>query len=269
MKTKRLLLLCLVLTVGLLPGALAETQPVELVVFAAASMTETLSTLIEQYKMAAPHVTVVASFDSSGTLKTQIENGAECDLFISAAQRQMNQLDIAKDEQANPGRLDFVLEGSRVNLLENKVVLVVPKGNPEGIHSFKDIEKASLMAIGNADVPVGGYTLEILAYLGLDEAKLAGAGKLTYGSNVKEVTTHVKEGAVACGVVYATDAYSAGLMVVEQATPEMCSQVIYPAAVIKAGSQPEEAQKFLDFLLSPEAAEVFSRVGFSVATPKE
>lgn len=264
MKKSLSLMLSLVLVLGLGTAYSTQQAPTEVLVFAAASMTETLTALIEQYRQVAPEVSIVATFDSSGTLKTQIENGAPCDLFISAAQKQMNQLDIQSDEAANPARLDFVLAGSRVDLLENRVVLVVPEGNPEGIESFEDIPKASLMAIGNADVPVGSYSLEILSSLKLDEAELAGAGRLTYGSNVKEVVTQVKEGAVACGIVYATDARSAGLQVVDQATPQMCSQVIYPAAVITSGSQPEAAQAFLDYLRSDAAEPVFSEVGFSL-----
>ncbi len=267
MKQTLSLLLTCALLLGLSPAFAVAPAQIELVVFAAASMTETLTEFIDQYKAVAPHVKIVASFDSSGTLKTQIENGAPCDLFISAAQRQMNQLDISQDDKGNPGRLDFVLQGSRLNLLQNKVVLVVPEGNPDKIEGFADLARASLIAIGNADVPVGSYSLEILDYLALDEVALAQEGRLTYGSNVKEVTTQVKEGAVSCGIVYATDAYSAGLTVVDEATKDMCSQVIYPAAVIQTGSQPEAAQDFLDYLTTEEAAKVFEAVGFSMVQP--
>ena len=110
-----------------------EAEKVELIVFAAASMTETMDKIIEQYKTVAPNVTIIPTYDSSGTLKTQIQNGADCDLFISAAQKQMNQLDASKDAEANPDGLDFVLQGTRVNLLENKVVLAVPDDNKAGI----------------------------------------------------------------------------------------------------------------------------------------
>ena len=102
----------------------AEADPVTLNVFAAASMTETLTEIQEMYKEAAPNVTLVFNFDSSGTLKTQIQEGADCDVFISAAQKQMNQLDKDADPEVNTDGLDYVLEGTRVNLLENKVVPV-------------------------------------------------------------------------------------------------------------------------------------------------
>ena len=121
------------------------------------------------------------------------------------------------------------------------------------------------MAMGNSDVPVGQYTQKILAFYELSEEDLAGAGKITYGSNVKEVTTQVKEGSVDCGVVYATDAFSAGLTIVDTATKDMCGQVIYPAAVLNVSRHPEAAQAFLDYLTGPEATAVFEGVGFSPA----
>ena len=123
--------------------------------------------------------------------------------------------------------------------------------------------KGPLLVMGNSDVPVGQYTQKILAYFGLDEEALAKAGKITYGTNVKEVTTQVKEGSVNCGVIYCTDAFSAGLTVVDSATAEMCGQVIYPAAVMKNSAHPAEAQTFLDYLSSPEAMAIFETVGFA------
>ena len=249
-------------------------EPVELIVFAAASMTETLNQIAEQYKAVAPNVTLVYNFDSSGTLKTQIQEGADCDLFISAAPKQMNALDASKDKDVNPDGLDFVLEGSRINLLENKVALVVPEGNPKKIESFDqlvELLKAGdvFFAMGNSDVPVGQYTQKILAYYELNEEDLAMAGLITYGSNVKEVTTQVKEASVDCGVVYCTDAFSAELTVVDSATAEMCGQVIYPAAVLNVSAHPEAAQAFLDYLSTEEAMAVFEAVGFSPVPAEE
>ena len=246
-----------------------EAEPVELIVFAAASMTETMNQIAEMYKAKAPNVTLTYNFDSSGTLKTQIQEGAECDLFISAGQKQMNQLDITADPEVNTDKLDFVLEGTRINLLENRVTLCVPEGNPKDIKSFDDLadklkEGSVLMAMGNSDVPVGQYTQKILAFYGLDEEKLAKDGVITYGTNVKEVTTQVTEASVDCGVVYCTDAFSAGLTPVDYATKEMCGQVIYPAAVLK-GEKEEAAQAFLDYLQTADAMSVFESVGFSPA----
>ena len=243
-------------------------EPVELVVFAAASLTETLTEIAEDYKAIAPNVTLTFNFDSSGTLKTQIQEGAACDVFLSAGQKQMDQLDAAADPAVNTEGLDFVAEGSRLDLLENKVTLCVPEGNPAGITSFDDLaDKLAagtvLMAMGNSDVPVGQYTQKILSYYGLDETALADAGVLTYGTNVKEVTTQITEASVDCGIVYGTDAFSAGLSAVDTATAEMCGQVIYPAAVLKTSAYPEEAQAFLDYLSTPEAMAVFEAVGFA------
>lgn len=250
------------------PSAQTADEPVELVVFAAASLTETLTEIVEDYKTIAPNVTLTFNFDSSGTLKTQIQEGAACDVFLSAGQKQMDQLDAAADPAVNTEGLDFVAEGSRLDLLENKVTLCVPEGNPASITSFDDLaDKLAagtvLMAMGNSDVPVGQYTQKILSYYGLDEAALADAGVLTYGTNVKEVTTQITEASVDCGIVYGTDAFSAGLSAVDTATAEMCGQVIYPAAVLKTSAHPEEAQAFLDYLSTPEAMAVFEAVGFA------
>lgn len=241
-----------------------------LTVFAAASMTETMNEIAEAYQQEHPDVEIVYNFDSSGTLKHQIQNGAACDIFISAAQKQMDQLDASKDEKANPERLDFVLPGTRVDLLENKVVLATPEGNPKQIASFDDmaqkLEDGSIrLVMGNSDVPVGQYTQKILAYYGLDEQAIAEQGRITYGSNVKEVTTQVKEGSADCGVIYGTDAYSAGLKPVGEATKDMCGQVVYPAAVLKTSAHQDAAKDFLTYLRSEKAMAVFEGVGFSRA----
>ncbi len=240
----------------------------ELIVFAAASMTETLTEIGDLFMAANPDVQIAFNFDSSGTLKTQIEEGAPVDIFISAGQKQMNQLDINADPEVNTDGLDFVLEGTRFDILENKVALAVPDGNPADLQSYDDwAEKLAagdiFMAMGNEDVPVGQYTQKILAYYDLSEEDLAAAGSITYGSNVKEVTTQVSEGAVDCGVIYQTDAYSAELTVVDTATADMCGQVIYPAAVMNVTSDAALAQAFLDFCTTEEAAAIFEAVGFT------
>lgn len=253
--------LILALTFALLLSLTAcggKNKDVELTVFAAASMQETLTEIGENYRKDHPNVTLTFNFDSSGTLQTQIEEGAVCDVFISAGQKQMNAL-------ADGG---YLLDGTRFDLLENKVALAVPEGNPAGIRSYEDLRSALeagtvVLAMGNSDVPVGQYTQKILAWFGLDEAALAGAGCITYGSNVKEVTTHVSEGMVDCGIIYGTDAFSAGLTVVDTATEEMCGQVIYPAAVLGGSEHADEAGAFLDYVRSAEGAAVLESVGFT------
>ena len=251
------------------PAEESAGDPVELIVFAAASMTETLTEIAELYKTAAPKVTITYNFDSSGKLLAQIKEGADCDLFISAAPTQMNAMDgsLIGDTEKNPDGLDLIVTDSRVNLLENKVTLAVPEGNPKGIESFDQLAELLkggdvMLAIGNSDVPVGQYTLKIFNYYGIDETAVA--DKLTYGNNVKEVTSQVSEAAADCGIIYATDAFSAGLTVVGSATAEMCGQVIYPAAVLK-GDKEDAARAFLAYLQTDAAMTVFESVGFSPA----
>ena len=248
-------------------AAVSEGEPVELTVFAAASMTETMEEITDLYAQVAPNVTIIYTFDSSGTLATQIEEGADCDLFISAAPKQMNQIDINGGEDNTDG-LDFVLEDTRIDLLENKVVLVTADNSDSGITSFEDLttDKLEMLCIGNEDVPVGDYSLKILDYLGTSAQELESQGKLTYGSNVKEVTTQISEGVVDCGIIYATDAFSAGLTPVDEATAEMCGQVIYPAAVMKNSENIEAAKAFLEYLQGDEASAVFESVGFTPLT---
>jgi molybdate transport system substrate-binding protein len=245
-----------------------DTETTELIVFAAASMTETLTELKETYETEHPEIEIIYNFDSSGTLKTQIQEGAACDLFISAGQKQMNQLDITADPEVNTEGLDFVDEMTRVDILENKVTLCVPDDNPKGLTSFDELSEAFesgdfLFCMGNSDVPVGQYTQKVFEYYGLDEETLASEGLITYGTNVKEVTTQISEGSVDAGVIYCTDAYSAGLNIVDYATADMCGQVIYPAAVLKTAENAEQAQEFLDFIQTDESMAVFEEVGFS------
>ena len=243
-------------------------ETVELTVFAAASLTESLTAIGEKYMAENKNVKLSFNFDSSGKLYTQITEGAPCDLFISAAPKQMNQLDgtLKDDADKNPNGLDLLVAGSRIDLLENKVVLAVAEGSDKGIDSFDklaDLLKSGdvKLAIGNSDVPVGQYTQKIFAYYSIDETTIA--DKLTYGSNVKEVTTAVSEGTVDCGIIYASDAYSAGLSVAAEATADMCGQVIYPAAVLNTSAQQEAAAAFLKYLQGSEASAEFEKVLFT------
>ena len=244
----------------------AETM--ELTVFATVSLTESLTAIGEKYMAENENVKINFNFDSSGKLYTQIKEGAPCDLFISAAPKQMNQLDgtLKDDADKNPDGLDMLVEGSRLDLLENKVVLAVAEGSDKGIDSFDKLAEllksgGVTLAIGNEDVPVGQYTKKIFAYYEIDEAAIA--ANLTYGSNVKEVTTAVSEGTVDCGIIYASDAYSAGLTVAAEATADMCGQVIYPAAVLNTSAQQDAAAAFLAYLQTAEASAEFEKVLFT------
>lgn len=246
----------------------SATDSRDLIVFAAASMTETLTKLGESYMADNPNVNIVFNFDSSGTLKTQIQEGSAVDIFISAGQKQMDQLDINASTDINTDGLDFVLSNTRCDILENKVVLVVPDNNPGSIYSYDDMiaglkNGTIMLAVGNLDVPVGQYAQNILAYHDLNEKELSAAGSITYGSNVKEVTTQVSEGTVDCGIIYQTDAYSAKLTIVDTATTEMCGQVIYPAAIMNVSNNPKVAEAFLKYLTSDAADAVFEEVGFT------
>ncbi len=258
MKRVSVLLIVVAMTLGLTAcdRGVNPADKTELIVFAAASMTETLTEIEAKYEAAHQDIDLVFTFDSSGTLKTQIEEGASCDVFISAAPKQMNQLE----------ELNLVLLDSRADLLENKVALCVAEGNPADIHSYDELAAALqagtvLLAVGNSDVPVGQYTRKIFEHYGIDEAAVASC--LTYGSNVKEVTTAVTEAAADCGIIYATDAFSAGLTPVDTATADMCGQVIYPAAVLNTSAHQEESRAFLDYLTREEAATIFEAVGFT------
>lgn len=237
-----------------------QKQKSDIIVFAAASMEETLNMIKEKYELENPDINIVYNFDSSGTLKTQIDEGAECDIFISAAQKQMDAIDADKNSKSVP---EFPIDSkTRINLLENKVVLAVPKNNPAGVTGFEDLntDKVKKIALGNSDVPVGQYSEEILKNMGIWD-KLQ--SKISFGTNVKEVTAWVAENAADCGIVYSTDAFSAGLEAVS-APPEgsLKTPVIYPAAILAGSKHKDNASQFLKYLQSEEAAGIFKSVGF-------
>ena len=268
MKRLTALLLSLLLLCALLEGCGKQEAAGEIRVFAAASLTETLTELGTRFEAAHPGVKLIFNFESSGKLMDQILAGADCDLFISAAPKQMNQLDAARDAADNPEGNDFIDSATRLDLLENKVALAVPAGNPKGVASFDGLAQALkeggiLLAMGGEGVPVGQYTQKILAYYGLEESALAQAGVLSYGENVKAVTTQVTQSLADCGVIYQTDACSAGLTVVDTATEAMCGRVVYPAALLKQAANPQGAAAFLAYLRTGEAGEVFQAVGFT------
>lgn len=236
-------------------------EKTEIVVFAAASMTETIEEIAKNYEAENPNVKIVPNFDSSGTLKTQIEEGADCDIFISASQKHMDALDI--NSEKNEDKLDFIDSDTRVDLLENKVTIAVKEDSDLALENFKDLasDKVKSLGLGNEDVPVGKYSEEILKNIGIwDQIQ----DKVTYGSNVKEVTNWISEGAVDCGIIYQTDAFSANLKVLLTAGPdELKTPVVYPAAVTKNSKNKDEAKKFLEYLQNEKSSEIFESVGFN------
>jgi len=255
---------CLALSMSACSSA-AETivpaEKTEVIIFAASSMTETLTEIGNIYMAENENLSLVFNFDSSGKLKTQIEEGADCDVFISAAPKQMDQLQ----------ELKLIIDDTRFDLLENRVTLCNAENSNTSIDSFDTLasmlaDGSVMLAIGNSDVPVGQYTQKIFTYYGLNEEDLASKGVITYGTNVKEVTTQVSEGTVDCGIIYCTDAFSAGLDPIDYASKEMCGQVIYPAALINTTKVQSEAQAFLDYLTTDTAMAVFESVGFVSAS---
>jgi molybdate transport system substrate-binding protein len=204
----------------------------------------------EQY----PGVTVKGTYDSSGKLQTQIEEGLEADVFMSAAAKQMTAL----DEEG------MIESDTITSLLENKIVLIVPTGSSAGIEKFEDIEKAETIALGDpASVPAGQYAEEALTSLGIwDKIQ----DKVSFGTNVTEVLNQVAASSADAGIVYATDAASmADKVEVVAEAPEgsLAKKVIYPVAVVKNTAHPGEAKNFVEFLKTDEAMKVFEEYGFT------
>ncbi|MGD9666894.1 MAG: molybdate ABC transporter substrate-binding protein [Synergistaceae bacterium] len=260
-------LLPLLLILSLFPATQPANAETELTVFAAASMTESMNMIADAYKKSEPDVKIIFNFDSSGTLKTQIEQGADCDIFISAGQKQMDQLDISADPSVNTKKFDFIMSGTRFNIVSNKVVLITHKNSSsKGIRGFQDLvtEKVSLVSIGNSDVPAGQYAAEVLKALDIWD-KLTATNKISYASNVKEVLSQVSTGAVDCGFVYSTDAATCkAVEVIAEAPKGSHRPIIYPAALLKGTRNEKAASEFAKFLKGPESAGIFEMVGFTI-----
>lgn len=212
--------------------------------------------LIPMFEEQYPGVTVEGTYDSSGKLQTQIEEGLEADVFMSAATKQMKALD---DE-------GMIASDSIVNLLENKIVLIVPAGSDSKIDSFEKIGDAASIALGDPEsVPAGQYAKEALTNLNVWDSI---QDKVSFGTNVTEVLNQVAAASADAGIVYATDAASkADQVTVVAEAPEgsLEKKVIYPVAVVKATTHEDAAKAFVDFLQTPEAIAVFESYGFVAA----
>lgn len=225
----------------------------ELTVLAAASMTDAMQEIGEAYQETHENIEITYQFDSSGTLKTQIEEGAPADIFISAATKQMDEL----------VQGELVAKDSVFPWLENKVVLIVPKDSEDGPDSFEDAakEEVPMIAIGNEDVPVGQYTQTIYQNLGLWENIQA---KANLASNVRQVLDWVATGNAPCGVVYATDAQiEKNVKVVCEAPKGSCDPVIYPAGMVSASKEKEASAEFLEYLKTEEVSKILEAYGFT------
>lgn len=236
-------------------AAEAATKAQTVTIAAAASLETCLrDELIPLFEKQNPGFTIEGTYDSSGKLQTQIEEGAGIDVFFSAATKQMDALN---DE-------GMIQEGSVRNLLENKIVFIVPTGDEGNYSSFEDIAKAENAALGDPDsVPVGQYSKEALTNLGLWDEVLA---KASLGTNVTEVLNWVAAGSAKAGIVYATDAAQTDKVTIVAEAPEgSVKKAIYPAGIIKDCENPEGAQKFIDFLASSEAMDIFVKNGFAAA----
>lgn len=241
-------------------GKEVDKEKKEVVVFAAASLTDVLEELKGVFEKDHEKVNLTFNFDSSGTLKSQILEGADCDLFVSAAQKQMNELDPENENYNGKVAID---NETRLDLLENKVCLVASGENEKGIEKFEDLDsdKVETIALGNEDVPVGQYSEEILENLGIFDKIQS---KISYGSNVREVASWVSEKTVDAGIIYATDAKAFDLNIISKADDSMLdNKVIYPAALLKDAINKEEAKDFLEFLKTDQASEIFEKAGFT------
>ena len=233
----------------------SSQEPVEILVSAASSMTDSLTKIAEEYKKVAPNVTVTYNFASSGALQTQIEEGAPADIFFSASIKQMNSLE----------EKDLTIKTSRKDLLNNEVVLITNKDSKIDMKTFEDCatDKISMIAIGNPEsVPVGQYSQEIFTSLNLWDKISA---KVNFATNVKEVLAWVETGNVDCGIVYKTDAKTSNKIKIICSAPEGSHKaVIYPVSIIKSSKNVDAAQAFIDYLSTKEAKNVFVNYGFSI-----
>lgn len=240
-------------------------------VFAAKSLNSVMEMLISEYNKTQPNVKLVGSYDSSGTLMTQIEEGASCDVFFSAAAKQMDQL-----EGEN-----LLVEGTRHNIVNNQVCVVTYEGSNTEVTGLEDLNKASSIALADGSVPVGKYTREALVNAGILEkaddvsaittqqvSEALGGVEINECANVGAVTSAVAEGSNEVGTVYYSDTYGLEdrLKVLQVVPYDLTGNVIYPTAQVvnKEADETEQAaaKDFVEFLTSDEAAAIFRNYYF-------
>lgn len=209
--------------------------------------------IIPQFEEKYPEVTIEGTYDSSGKLQQQIESGLAADLFFSAAEKQMQELDAE-------GMID---SETITNLLENKIVLIVPSDSDTQISEFQDIANASSVALGDPEsVPVGQYARESLTNLGIWDNV---SSRCSFGTNVTEVLNWIAESSADCGIVYATDAATTDKVkiIAEAPSDSLQSPVLYPVALTKEAPNKEAATAFLEYITSDDAMTVFEEYGFA------
>ncbi|MDF2631975.1 MAG: molybdenum transporter, periplasmic molybdate-binding protein [Caproiciproducens sp.] len=228
-------------------------EKVELMVSAAASLTDCMNEIKTAYAAEHPDTTITYNFGSSGSLQQQIEQGAPCDIFFSAGKKQMKAL---QDKS-------LVAADSVKDVLQNQVVLITPK-NGRKIASFADLTAADIKKIGVGEpksVPVGQYTAQVFEKMKLTD-KLS--SKLVYAKDVREVLSWVETGNVQAGIVYATDAKISDKVEVSCVAPEDShDKVVYPLGIIKDSKHADAAKQFVDYLLGADAKKIFTKYGFS------
>lgn len=259
-KRSLILILVVILSISILIACNSTTnsensKEVELLISAAASLTDVMQELGDVYEEKKENVDLTFTFSGSGALQAQIEEGAPVDVFMSAAERQMNTLQ----------EKELILNDTRKTLLINKVVLITPKSSEVDINTFEDILNPQMekIAIGDpSNVPVGQYSEEIFNNLDMMNTIKS---KLIFGNDVRTVLTWVETGEVDAGLVYATDAYtSQDVNIVSEAPQGSYKLVTYPVAMIKSSKEIEASKSFIDFLSTEEAGQIFEKYGFTM-----
>ena len=235
------------------PKAADAPKPVELNISAAVSMKDALAEIQTNYQKKAPHVKLVYNLGASGSLQKQIEQGAPADIFISAAPKQMNELE-AKN---------LVIKATRKNLLENKLVLIAPKDSTLSISKLEDLQNDTVKQISIGEtkvVPAGQYAEQALKKLGVWEKIQS---KIVFAKDVRTVLTYVDTGNVDAGLVYKTDAAASKKVKILATAPDGShAPIIYPAAVLTGTKNQKAAEEFLSYLAGPEGKSVFEKHGF-------
>ncbi len=248
MKSMRIIVLIIILAVTNSISAATIT------VSAAASLKDVMTEIKKAYEIENKVDKLIFNFGGSGSLQQQIENGAPVDIFISAAQKQIDELD----------KKNLLVKTSKVNLLKNEVVLITPISSKLAIKNYKDLINSNVVSIGIGEpksVPAGQYSIEIFNKLGINEKVNS---KLVYGKDVRTILSWVETGNVDAGIVYKTDAISSDkVKVVSTAPKDSHTPVIYPAAIVSDSKFQNESKKFLKFLKSKKAIDIFIKFGFS------